>query len=150
MTLTSSCGYYLIWILCVGMCISESSVLLGMVMFSCRKSVSCDCYIIIPIENSIVVDVSCQLLDGLDMKSCAAGLVDGKRLIGDLWYIGSDDEPSPGLFHLNVAFGALILEEADESFINTFYSTNQQQNSSNHIIISNQAPQFKNTNKINI
>ena len=96
-----------------------------MIVFSCRKGVGCDCNIIIPIEDSIVVDVGCQLLDGLDMESRTAGLVDGKRLIGDLGNIGSNDEPSPGLLQFNVAFGALILEEADESFINTFYSTNQ-------------------------
>ena len=96
-----------------------------MIVFSCRKGVGCNCNIIIPIEDSIVVDVGRQLLDGLDMESRTAGLVDGKRLIDDLGNIGSNDEPSPGLLQFNVAFGALILEETDKSFINTFYGTNQ-------------------------
>ena len=96
-----------------------------MIVFSCRKGVGCNCNIIIPIEDSIVVDVGRQLLDGLDMESRTAGLVDGKRLIDDLGNIGSNDEPSPGLLQFNVAFGALILEETDKAFINTFYGTNQ-------------------------
>ena len=125
MSLASSCFYYLVWILVGGGDMPNWSELLGIVMWACGIGVDGGWRLGIPVVDSIFVDVGRQLFDGLDVKSRAAGLVDGKRFIGHLWSIGSNNEPSPRLFQLKIALGALILEEADESFINTFYGTDK-------------------------